>query len=224
MKKIELHCHSIDASPCSTESAESIVDIYVKAGYDAILLTNHYARCVYEIYGCKSIDEYVDIFMRAVEKVKKAAEGKIQVLVGAELRFDGSVNDYLWFGFDEEFLRKTPDLFEMGIVKFHEICQEKGWLVVQAHPFRNGMMVINPAYLDGVEVYNGHVGHDSRNFIARNWAEEYGLIKTSGTDLHYAHVPATGGILTDEKVENVNDLIGVLKSGKYTLLTTDLVK
>ena len=68
--KTELHCHSIDASPCSTESAESLVDIYLKAGYDTVVLTNHYSHYVYDHFRCKNIGEYVDIFMQGVEKCK----------------------------------------------------------------------------------------------------------------------------------------------------------
>lgn len=34
-------------------------------------------------------------------------------------------------------------------------------LFYQAHPFRNSMKITNPELLDGIEVYNGHPGHDS---------------------------------------------------------------
>ena len=223
MFKTELHCHSIDASPCSTETAETIVDIYVKAGYDTVVLTNHFSKQVYDIYGCKSMDEYTDIFMKAAKKMQEAAEGKLTVIIAAEIRFNDANNDYLCFGITEEYMRSEQGFFDLGPAKFHEISKEKGWLFIQAHPFRNYMMVINPAYLDGVEVYNGHIGHASRNFIANQWADEYNLIKTSGTDLHYSYVPATGGILTDEKIVSIEQLISVLKSGEYTLLKTDLV-
>ena len=224
MFKTELHCHSIDASPCSTESVESLVDIYTKAGYDTVVLTNHFCKPVYDVYGCKSMDEYTDIFMRAAKKMQDVAKGKLTVLIAAEIRFNGANNDYLCFGITEEYMRSETGFFDLDPAAFHEVCKKNGWLFIQAHPFRNYMMVINPTYLDGVEVYNGHIGHASRNFIAEQWANEYNLIKTSGTDLHYAYVPASGGILTNEKIISIEQLISVLKSGEYTLLKTDLVK
>ena len=224
MFKTELHCHSIDASPCSTESVESLVEIYSKAGYDTVVLTNHFSKPVYDHYGCKSMGEYIDLFMSSARKMQESANGKFKVLVAAEMRFNDTCNDYLCFGITEDFMRETEGLFDKTPNEFHDICKEKGWLFVQAHPFRNGMTVINPKFLDGVEVYNGHIGHASRNFIAERWAEEYGLIKTSGTDLHYSYVPATGGILTEEKIASIEQLISVLKSGDYQLLKTDLVK
>ena len=224
MFKTELHCHSKDASPCSTESVESLVKIYLQAGYDTVVLTNHFSRPVYEHYGAKSMDEYVDLFFNATKKLQDAAQGKFTVLVGAEMRFDGANNDYLCFGITEDYLRSADRIFNLSPYEFHEICKRNGWLFIQAHPFRNGMTVIDPVCLDGVEVYNGHIGHASRNFIAESWANEYGLIKTSGTDLHYDYVPATGGILTQEKITSIEQLINLLKSGDYTLLKTDLVK
>ena len=80
------------------------------------------------------------------------------------------------------------------------------------------------AFLDGIEVYNGHIGHEERNFIAEQWANEYGLIKTSGTDMHYDYVPASGGILTEEKITDMKMLADVLRSGRYELLKSDKVR
>ena len=74
------------------------------------------------------------------------------------------------------------------------------------------------SFIDGVEVYNGHKGHDSRNEIAEMWAEKYGLIKTSGTDFHYNHVPANAGILTEQKIEDMDALVATLKAGNYELI------
>lgn len=225
MFKTELHCHSSEASPCSTESAESLVEIYTKAGYDTVVLTNHYCPDVYNLRKFENIGQYVDYLMAAGEKMKKVAEGKLNVIIGAEIRFKCNGNDYLWFGDFEDYMRKTPEIFDLSPSQFFEICNQRGWLFIQAHPFRNNATVSNPAFIHGIEVYNGHIGHAQRNFISEQWANEYGhLIKTSGTDLHYAYVPASGGILTEEKIENINQLIEILKSGKYQLLKSDSVR
>ncbi|MBR2337040.1 MAG: hypothetical protein IKA61_03745 [Clostridia bacterium] len=224
MFKTELHCHSRDASPCSTESAESLVEIYTKAGYDTVVLTNHFSPCVYDVYKCKSMNEYVDIFMDAYKRMKDAAGDRLTVLCGAEIRFNCDANDYLVFGDFEEYFRSDSELFNMTPKTFHELCRQKGWLFIQAHPFRNGITVTNPEYIDGIEVYNGHIGHAERNFIAEQWAKEYGLTETSGTDLHYAYVPASGGIKTDEKIQSIEQLIKTLKNGRYKLLKENDVR
>ena len=225
MFKTELHCHSSEASPCSTESAESLVEIYTKAGYDTIVLTNHFCPDVYNLRKFENVEQYVDYLMYAGEKMKRAAEGKLSVIIGMEIRFKCVGNDYLLFGDFEEYMRKTPEVFDFSPSQFFEICNQKGWLLIQAHPFRNNITVSNPAFIHGMEVYNGHSGHAERNFISEQWANEYShLIKTSGTDLHYSHVEATGGILTEEKITSMKQLVDVLKSGKYQLLKSNKVK
>ena len=79
------------------------------------------------------------------------------------------------------------------------------------------MTVIRPDVLDGVEVFNGHFGHDSRNDIANMWADKFNLIKTSGTDFHYITSPANGGIFTEKEITTMDELVETLKSGNYTL-------
>jgi hypothetical protein len=62
------------------------------------------------------------------------------------------------------------------------------------------------------------MGHDSRNDIAEAWANKFSLIKTSGTDFHYADVPANAGILTENEITTMDELVDVLKSGNYELV------
>lgn len=224
MYKTELHCHSKGVSPCSTESVESLVEIYKKAGYSTVILTNHYSHYVYDHFKFNNIGEYADLFFDEVEKMKRVANGELEILCGAEIRVRETPNDYLCFGITKEFMKNTPHIFDMKVSDFHDVCKQNGWLFVQAHPFRNGMQIINPTSIDGVEVYNGHTGHSSRNFIAEAWANEYNLIKTSGTDLHYEYVPATGGIETDKKITSIEQLVSTVKSGKYNLLKSDKVR
>lgn len=224
MFKTELHCHSIDASPCSRLSASELVDIYIKAGYDTVVLTNHFSHFVYDHYKCQSVREYAEIFISAYEKMKESAGDRLTVLMGAEVRVRSLPNDFLIIGDTAEFLKSTENIFDMTVEELHGECKKRGWLLVQAHPFRNWITVVNPAFLDGIEVYNGHIGHEERNFIAEQWANEYGLIKTSGTDMHYDYVPASGGILTEEKITDMKMLADVLRSGRYELLKSDKVR
>jgi hypothetical protein len=43
-------------------------------------------------------------------------------------------------------------------------------------PFPEYCRPANPAFLDGVEVFNGNPRHDSRNHLAAAFAEENGLV------------------------------------------------
>ena len=217
MFKTELHCHSNDISECARVNTEEIIEKFTKGGYSTVVLSNHFSRGTMNFVGATSWDEWVDKYVGGYEKLKNDAKGKLNILLGMELRFNENCNDYLVFGITKEFLRKYPNMFEMNPESFHKIASENGCLFIQAHPFRNGMTVIYPGHLDGVEVFNGHFGHDSRNDIAEMWANKYNLIKTSGTDFHYTTSPANGGILTDTEITTMDELIEVLKSGNYIL-------
>jgi hypothetical protein len=46
-----------------------------------------------------------------------------------------------------------------------------------------------------------------------------GVIKTSGTDIHKPHETPSGGILTTQKMETMQDILNAIKSGKYSLVT-----
>jgi predicted metal-dependent phosphoesterase TrpH len=220
MFKTELHCHSKGVSTCGQVDAQEITQKFTEAGYATLVLTNHLSEYIYNHHNKKDWNEFVDFFLSDYEQLKAEAEGKLTILLGAELRFqETGDNDYLCFGFDETFLRENPYLYRSSVWDFHKLCQEKGYLFIQAHPFRNGMKIVRPDHIDGVEVFNGHPGHDSRNEIATAWANKFShLIQTSGTDFHYMQAPANGGILTEEKIQTASQLVEVLKNGNYQLL------
>lgn len=218
MFKTELHCHSKSVSQCAEVSNEQIINKYTEAGYTTLVLANHFNKYTEDSLGAKSYDEFIDKYCQGYKDLKKDAEGKLTVLLGMELRFNGNSNDYLVFGVTEEFLRKNEPLYLMNPESFSRLARQNGLLFIQAHPFRNSMVVIRPDLLDGVEVYNGHKGHDSRNEIADMWADKYGLIKTSGTDFHYNHVPVNAGIITEHKIEDMETLVETLRNGNYELI------
>ena len=184
----EMHFHTKNTSNCANVSAEKAVEEYIKAGYDGIVVTDHLSTSTYMKYGREllSWQKKVDFFLRGYNAAKKAAAGRINVLLGMELRFKTSEgdNDYLVYGITEDFLYEHPELLNLNIKKFYKLAQENGFLVFQAHPFRVGMKVTNPNFIDGIEIYNGNPRHNSSNDIAEMWAKKYDLMVTSGSDYH----------------------------------------
>ncbi|MBR3692870.1 MAG: hypothetical protein IKL89_09290 [Clostridia bacterium] len=222
--KTELHCHTAEVSRCGRVSAADTVETYIRHGYDSVTITNHLSASTFSEKNQNFVytedwQKRIDFFMNGIHLVEEAAKGRIHVLWGVELCGGHDGNDYLIYGITEEQLRAMPDLLNISIKEFGpRIRQELGLLLFQAHPFRNGVRIVVPERLDGVEVYNGHIGHDSRNYIASDWATRYGLRRISGTDFHQAvHIP-TGGILTEAPIRTNAELAATLKSGNYTLL------
>lgn len=213
--KTELHCHSRDVSACSNESVEGIVEKYLAAGYSTVCLTNHFSPSANDATAWK---EKVERLFWGYEKLKDAAAGWLRIVMGMEIRFCQNANDYLAFGFDRQYLLDRPDILKMDIGSYIKMARADGLLTIQAHPFRFGMTTVSPDRVDGVEVFNGHRGHNSNNDIALHWAEKYGLIQTSGTDHHDKnHIP-DGGIITERPIGTAEELIAVLRSGKYELI------
>lgn len=217
--KTELHAHTLEASRCGDFTVYEVADKYIAAGYTTLVLTNHYFEGIkkqeIENAGYCWVEYYIDVY----RKMRDYAKGRLNILLGCELRFPGSHNDYLIYGLTEEFLRAHADMHLMDHKSFSAFARENGLLFIQAHPFRNSMHVIDPQYLDGVEVFNAHAKHDARNDLANSFALRYGLIRTSGGDFHHPHQdPKDAGIITDFPIETMEQLVETLKSGNYTLI------
>lgn len=212
----ELHAHTSEVSPCSHQTAEQVADRYIAAGYSTIVVTNHYCDYVMDAAGESWEDRFAH-YVSGYRKMKDYAGDRLCVLLGMELRFTECGNDYLVFGLDEDFIENHPNLHLMTLKTFSGLARAEGLILVQAHPFRNGMKVMKPDLLDGIEVFNGHAGHDSRNRIALEWCKRYGKIPTSGSDFHDATSVVAGGLITERKIESMDQLVQVIRSGEYTL-------
>ena len=135
-----------------------------------------------------------------------------------EINLIENQNDYLVYGMTENFIRKNPDIYKLGIEEFSNFLHENNLLIYQAHPFRNWMSVIHPPFLDGIEAFNAHPRHDSRNSISKAWAELYDMRTISGSDAHQPPDLARGGIMTETEITNSAELLDTLKSNNYELI------
>ena len=217
--KIDLHVHSKEISSCGKLSVEEIVDIYAGTDYDAIVLTNHFNAETANLLETEEKFDFEEIYSETYEKAYLYGKEKgLLVLNGYEIRFDGSSNDYLVYGMDRKTAKEYRKIFQMSAEEFGSYAREKGFLFYQAHPFRKGMKIVDPACLFGLEVKNTHPRHDSRNDIAMMWAEKFGLRKIGGSDCHQVQDAGGSGIITERNVENTDDLVAVLKDGDYTII------
>ena len=215
--KTELHAHTKESSTCGDLSASEVAERYVEAGYTTVLVTNHYNSYNLDLAG-ERWEDRIAHHLLGYRKMKEYAKGRLCVLLGTELRFEGCDNDFLILGLDETFLTEHPNLHLMNLKSFINLAHENGLLVFQAHPFRNAMQITPPHWLDGIEVFNGHSGHDSRNDVALTWARKYGLRRISGTDFHHPHQSPAGGIITDFPIRSERQLVEVIQSGNYQLI------
>ena len=208
-------------SKCAVSTPEQIVDQYIKFGYSTVVITDHLNECNFlRISKTADLDERIESFLLGYKKVKEAAGDRLNVLLGAELSFNGTGStDFLIYGATEEFFRKTPDLYLHDRHWASAHIHNNGLLFYQAHPFRFSSMLCEPHLLDGIEVYNGQAEQNSHNNLSEEWVRMYPNLKViSGTDHHGpGHYP-TAGIYTDEPITSNEQLMEILRSGNYSLI------
>lgn len=224
MYKYELHSHTADCDLFAKLSGAELVREYKAAGYDGIVITDHYFELFFEWFQEEldgtTHEVQMDRYLKGYRSAK--AEGDrlgFTVLCGTEVRVKDSINDYLVYGLDEEFFYKAPRLTDAKSLDALLKLLPEDACVVHAHPFRNGMTVRNPENLFGIEAYNGGT-EKFRNEMAHAFAEHYGVRKTSGSDVHGLNRLAKGGIETERRILTMRDLVEVLRSGEYRLIET----
>ncbi|MBO4423548.1 MAG: PHP domain-containing protein [Clostridia bacterium] len=217
--KIDLHVHTSEVSLCGHLSAEETVQRYKAAGYDCIVITDHfnsYTKGHYERAGVTDFfRHYHDSYLHTKEEGEKAG---LTVLGGYEIRFDGADSDYLVYGMSDATASRTGELFAMSPREFFTLAEEEGFLFYQAHPFRNNMRITDPNCLFGIEIKNGNVRHDNRNDIAKAWAEKFGLHKIAGSDCHQIMDVGVSGITTGATVSSIEDLLRILREDDYEII------
>lgn len=221
MYKIETHLHTNHVSKCGHLTAAEIVKGYAEAGYSALIVTDHYNRTTFDFLGIDpaapgdKLTPFLDGYRRVREEAERAG---IRVFRGAELRFDECDNDYLFYGWLDDILAEPEEVFRMGIAGFAPMARAAGGLIIQAHPYRRSCTPAIARYLDGVEVLNRNPRHDSHNDRAEAYAQEYGLIRTSGSDCHRTEDIGLGGIVTDYLPSDILSMTRLIRSRRFELL------
>ena len=222
MYKYELHAHTSECDLVARLSGAQLVRAYAEQGYSGIVITDHYFSIFFDWF-VKELEgathrQIMDRWLRGFDSARNEGE-KIgfTVLPGAEVRIDGTINDYLVYGLEVEDLYRLPLLNRMASIDEVLDILPDYTCVVHAHPFRNSMTVRDPSRFFGIEVHNGGT-EPFRNALAQTWAEHYGKAMTSGSDCHGPEAVAQGGITTDAPIYTPADLTNILRCGKYQLI------
>ncbi len=201
---IDIHVHSLPASPCSTIPVDEIIKEAREIGLGGICLTDH--NHLWE--------------PRKVEELRQ--KHGFLVLRGNEITTEQG--DILVFGLEEEIT---------GVIKLEELRQKvlrAGGFMIAAHPFR-GFLTFGMNYLgltkekamerpvfklvDAVEVLNSKVSGEENGFAAQV-AGGLGLPVTGGSD---AHGPGEVGLYATRfpcRIENERDLIEAFRKGGFS--------
>lgn len=221
MFRIETHLHTKYSSHCGHLDEKALIRGYKEAGYQGIVVTDHYNRDTFAMLGLDpaapgdKLSAYLEGYFRMREEGERQG---IRVYRGAEIRFDECMNDYLLFGFDDDLLREPEAVFRMGIAGFAPVYRAAGALLIQAHPYRRRCTPAIACYIDGVETRNGNPRHINHNKRAAEYARQFGLIATAGSDCHQPEDIGRTGILTRTLPEDSMDLARILREGSFRLM------
>lgn len=205
--KYELHLHTSEISWCAVASVRSTLPLYRRAGYQGLVLTDHFFReAIHNLPG-QNWNDRIDAYLQSYRIARTMAENwDFDILLGMELRFKHSWNDYLVYGLTETLLKENPPFYDMGLQRFFDFAQRQGLFIAQAHPFRFGMTRANPRWLHGVEILNAHGSHNNQ---ASRFAADHQLIGIAGSDYHSIHDIAAATVL-NRRVRTSPELAAVL--------------
>ena len=164
--KLEAHLHTAEVSTCAIDKAADIVAACHEKEYGAIVVTDHYIPGKdHGLPGEFKTLEDRRHFLTGYHNARKAAKA-----------------------YGQDFDELPGDMYRYSLKEFHAYCSEHGWLVYQAHPFREGLTVQDPTCLDGIEVYNGNPNNlrkdTNHNDLAVSFARKHDLLAVVGTDVH----------------------------------------
>lgn len=216
MYRYETHLHTSPVSKCARATVRETLEFYKSKGYDGVFLTNHFLDGNINIDGSLPYEEKVKFYLSDYEEAKKLeAEIGIKVFFGVEISYGGT--DFLIYGLDGDWYLSHPEIMDMKKSDELQFMRENGAFVIQAHPYREAKYIdhirLYPRSVDGVEVINAS-NNELVNSMAKLYAENYGLLKTAGSDNHVAgNVGCLAGIETEQAIDSVDGFIEAVKSG-----------
>lgn len=224
MYRYETHCHTFPVSACGHASVRDTLEFYKEIGYDGIFITNHFIDGNINIDWNTPVKEKLDFYFSDYEEALKIGkEIGIKVFLGIEMSYGGT--DFLAYGLEKEWYYQHTDILAERKSRELPYMMSEGALVVQAHPFREANYIdhirLFPRGVEGVEVLNAD-RTDFENRMANLYADEYGFLKTAGSDNHWGkHAKKLAGLECDEPVSDEKDFIKKLREGKMKIFTID---
>ncbi len=231
MYKLETHLHTIHNSHCGKREPADIARDYAKAGYDGIVVTNHFNRTDLFGYVAQQFGDRHNVmsdYMRDYYELKvECSKFGIDVFLGLEsapdfctyYKYAPPYGEILVYGITPQtLLRYGYDILNFADQEeYYEWAEEQGCLLVVAHPFRKICTQLDYRYLHGIEIANLHPHQNSYNERAERLCDELGLIPTGGSDYHEKGGEG-GGIILKRAPADEKDLVAILRSRDYEVI------
>lgn len=217
----ETHLHTAEVSRCASNPAAAQARYYKNAGYEGIIVTDHFFGGNTTVPTKLPWEKRVKLFCQGYELAK--AEGDklgLKVFFGWEFSHMGI--DFLTYGLDQAWLLKHPDIDKLFITDYLDLVRREGAYVAHAHPFREDfyipMIQLMPRQVDAVEILNAN-RKDFENQRAIEYAAAYSLKAIAGSDNHTGAQSRLCAIGTAKRLESITDFIENIKSDAFEIVT-----
>lgn len=211
----QLHMHTSDTSRCGGSTGGEMARACKDAGYDVIVITDHFMNANINCSPTLPWEERVDYLFRGYRAAKAVGDRiGLTVLKGWETFNDGP--EYLTYGLDERFLLDNPDIADVGASEYLSRVRAAGAFVTHAHPYREADYIpyFKPdwRHVDAYEVLNS--AHTDPRFDQRALLEarKRGLIMLPGSDAHRTGEVRGGATVLPGPVRDMDGLIEALRS------------
>jgi len=213
---VQLHLHTAESSRCGRVGGADMARACKEAGYDLIVVTDHFFNANINVPYDIPWDEQVDGLFAGYREAKAAGDLiGLKVLSGWETYTDGP--EYLTYGLDEQFLVKNRDIALLSKAQYLRRVKAAGGLVSHAHPFRKASYIPefqpDPLGLDAVEVFNGRHMDPSFDVQALKFAKRYGIPGVAGADAHNAVHILDGAMRFPYPVETASEIFEAIRRG-----------
>ncbi len=219
--RYETHLHTSPVSACAREGVRDNLIFYRDMGFDGVFITNHFlngnmSRRNEALSYAEKLDHY---FSDYEEGCRLGEELGLRVFLGVEMSDKGT--DFLIFGLPPTWYYAHPEIMDMGIKDVLALCAAGGALVVQAHPFREARYIdhirLYPRSVHAVETVNA-CRTDFENRLAGQYAENYGLFVTAGTDNHAGNAAKKlAGMASRTPIRSEEEFAELVKSGELRI-------
>lgn len=222
MYKYETHLHTSPVSQCAKASVEDTLNFYKNCGYDGVFITNHFLDGNINADSSLPYEQRIEFYFSDYEKgVEIGKEIGLKVFFGIESSYKGT--DFLVYGLDKKWFLQNPQIMQMKRSDELNFFRENGALVIQAHPYRRANYIdhirLFPDCIDGVEVLNAN-RTELENKMAFLFADEYGLLKTAGSDNHIgSNQIHLAGIATETPLSCEADFIAAVKNNQTNIFS-----
>jgi len=211
---VQMHLHTAETSRCGVDSAKDMTRACKRAGYDLLVVTDHFMNANIRVNPGMTWPEKVEALMKGYRAAK--AEGDrigLNVLFGWETYTSGP--EYLTYGLGEDFLLKNPDIDRLPPREYLRAVRSAGGFVCHAHPFREAYYIphFTPITdeVDAIEVFNAGNDDPAWNRKALALARKTGLIELAGSDAHDVSRVVYGAVRLDRPARTMEELIALIR-------------